>query len=710
MRRTLSSVAAFVVAAGTVTAVTTAGSEPPAYGAGPIIGSPPLLTVDLTDRFKPIDQAASGSLYGLAEDGRPPDALIAPVKPKMFTQMAPNGGQLPNGETTPTGDSLKVAPVAARHGATVTIRMPDIYPNFPYRWVSMDDWLGKVRQQVRDRLASGATNIYGYELWNEPDWTWDTARAGDFNAGWALTYQAIRALDQQTAIVGPSFSVWDDNRIRGFLTAAKASGTVPQVISWHELDPGSANDLASHVRDYRQIERDLGVGPLPISINEYASPRDVGVPGALVRYIARFERSGVDTADLAFWHKPGRLSDLVVDNAKPNGAWWLYKWYGDLTGSMARTTPPSDTGRGLDGFASVDSRSRIARVVFGGAQGGDVLLRVDGLSAVTGRGDTARVQVWSTPWTGTDGALDQPAEVFDGSYPVHGGSISVPVRDTDSNTAYLMVVTPNGSGASPAQHRQYRYEAEAARLARTRTANSDQASGGRFVQASGSQGATVEFSVRVEQAGPYTVSIRHANPTVATGLGLSVNHGPAQTVPLAARNAAQFGTTEVTVPLRAGANTIRLARGSGEFAIDHIDVRLFASRTEAESGTVTDGRIIAENMANSNLFANRYSGERYVAFLTEPTSAVAVPVTAPAAGRYQLTIGYSNGNGAESTQTLAVDDTAAGIVHYPPTQFWGLIRRVSTTVALHPGTNLVRLGNGGAPVDVDYLDLDFQTG
>jgi hypothetical protein len=137
--------------------------------------APEVVTVDVAQRVKPADQAASGSLYGLAEEGRPPDALIAPLKPKNFTQMAPNGGQLPNGETQPTGDALKVAPIAARHGATVTVRMPDIYPNFPYRWVSWEDWLDKVRQQVGDRLASGASNIYAYEIWNEPDWTWDTA-------------------------------------------------------------------------------------------------------------------------------------------------------------------------------------------------------------------------------------------------------------------------------------------------------------------------------------------------------------------------------------------------------------------------------------------------------------------------------------------------------------------------------------------------------
>ena len=90
---------------------------------------PASFTVDLANQYRPVTHVASGSLYGLAEEGRPADHLIAPTKPKMFTQMAPNGGQLPNGETTPIGDALKVAPIAERNGAQVTIRMPDIYLN-----------------------------------------------------------------------------------------------------------------------------------------------------------------------------------------------------------------------------------------------------------------------------------------------------------------------------------------------------------------------------------------------------------------------------------------------------------------------------------------------------------------------------------------------------------------------------------------------------
>ncbi len=206
---------------------------------------------------------------------------------------------------------------------------------------------------VRAKLASGADNIYGYEIWNEPQWTWNPAW-GDFNEIWARTYRLIRSLDPDTPIIGPSHDRDFVNGMRGFLTAAVASGTVPDIISWHELSPAEGLDVEEHVRLYREIERELGIGPLPISINEYAAPRDAGVPGWLARFVARLERSKVDTANLAFWHKPGRLADLLVPvgggsgparAAEPTGNYALFKWYGEMTGSMVETTPPSRVGR-----------------------------------------------------------------------------------------------------------------------------------------------------------------------------------------------------------------------------------------------------------------------------------------------------------------------------------------------------------------------------
>ena len=315
--------------------------------------APLVLAVDVSKPFKQVDQAASGALYGLGDEGWPADEWIAGIKPKMFTQPPPGATHRPNGEPAPVGDTLNVWRMAERNGATVTIRLPDIFPTFPYQWQGEDFWFTQVERMVRATLASGADNIYGYEIWNEPQWTWNPAW-GDFNDIWARTYRLIRSLDPDTPIIGPSHDRDFANGMRSFLTAAVASGTVPDIISWHELDPAAGLDVEEHVKLYREIERELGIGPLPISINEYAAPRDAGVPGWLARFVARLERAKVDNANLAFWHKPGRLADLLVPVgggsgparvAEPTGNYPLFRWYGEMTGSMVETTPPARVGR-----------------------------------------------------------------------------------------------------------------------------------------------------------------------------------------------------------------------------------------------------------------------------------------------------------------------------------------------------------------------------
>ena len=123
--------------------------------------------------------------------------------------------------------------------------------------------------------------------------------------------------------------------------------------AWHELR--ARRSIAADVAAYRSLESSLGISPRPIAIEEYGTPSEVGVPGALVGYIAKFERAGVHNAELAFWNHYGTLGDTLVDTGgSPNGAYWLYKWYGDMTGNMLVTTPPAQTG--IDGAASRQRR------------------------------------------------------------------------------------------------------------------------------------------------------------------------------------------------------------------------------------------------------------------------------------------------------------------------------------------------------------------
>src|SRR5579859_7894753 len=318
------------------------------------------LVVNANQPFRSVTHVASGGLYGLDTASVPADNLVEPLHPNTFVQMAPGGQQLPNGEPAPGGDALVVAPEAGKAGAKVVVRMPDWYPNFPYKWVSWSDWLSAVDTQIASVQSSGATNIAAWELWNEPDWTWNTSAAGSFDSGWATTYQEVRSKDATRPIQGPSYSRWNQSWFTTFLTDAKASGTLPDIVSWHELT--GASKIAGDVAAYRSLEASLGISPRPIAIEEYGTTGEVGVPGPLTGYIAKFERAGVDNAELAFWNKYGTLGDtLVSTGGSPNGAYWLYTWYGAMTGNMVTTVPPAQTG--IDGAASVTADGKQISVV-----------------------------------------------------------------------------------------------------------------------------------------------------------------------------------------------------------------------------------------------------------------------------------------------------------------------------------------------------------
>jgi hypothetical protein len=545
-RRTLA-----LVSAVTVIAALTAA---PAEAAGHT------LVVNAAAPFRPVTHAAAGGLYALAENNRPADATLLPLKLNTLTQPPPDVGQKPNGQPA-GGDALKIAPQADRVGAAQVVRMPDIYPDFPYQWVSWDDWLAKVDTMVSKRLAAtSVSNVAAWEIWNEPDWTWDTAKAGDFNAGWTRTVQRIRTRDTLTPVAGPGYAGWDATRMRAFLTNAKNTNTVPDLVVWHELNHSSGM-IAADVAAYRSLESSLGISPRKIFVNEYAWTDEVDVPGRVANYVSKLERAGVAAADRAFWYEYGTVNGLVVTNNQPTGTWWLYKWYGDMAGSMVSTTPPAQTG--LDGFASYDTTRKRVDVVFGDEAGSNSV-------RVTGLGGTVRVTLESTPSSGRFTAVTAPAVLSTSTYTVANGQITVPVPNMSATSAYHLVVEP--AGGVPAY--QQRYEAENASVFRAQRLSSGSASNGGYVGRIDNSGdprsdSYLDFVVNVPGARAYTMTIGYANGTGATSTqGLACNGGGWSTVsypPTAGWG--QFGSTVSTsVTLHAGYNTIRLAKGAPFFA------------------------------------------------------------------------------------------------------------------------------------------------
>lgn len=420
------------VAALTATSIVAAGSlfamvAPADAAPGPAA----TLVVQADQPFRPVTHMASGSLYGIASANVPTVDKILPIKPHTFVQKPEGGTQ------QPTGDALSVADTAKAANADVVIRLVDYLPGWPYRY-NKAEWLPAVEKMVNDTKASGKTNIVAYAIWNEPDITWQTANGSFFDL-WDETYRLIRSLDPDMPIQGPAYS---DNitSMRAFYEHAKAADTLPDVLEWHELIRSSK--IKGDVENVRKILSDLNLPEPPIDITEYAAPAEVGLSGPLVGYIAKLERYGITRAELPFWNQSGALGDLLTGrNGDPNGAYWLYTWYAQMSGQMVTTTPPSNESP-LDGAASVSDAGDEVRVITGGNTG-PTSVKINGLDKLS-LGSKVNVQLDFTPSYGRTVKTDGPINISNTTYDVGAdGSITVPIV-MNPTYGYQVVVTPAG--------------------------------------------------------------------------------------------------------------------------------------------------------------------------------------------------------------------------------------------------------------------------
>ena len=401
-------------------------------------GAAATLIVEADQPFREATVMASGSLYGIASDGVPSDALIAPLKPDTFVQMPPGGTQ------QPTGDTLNVWRAADRAGAGVVVRLVDYYPGWPYQFSFTDTptrlgWENAVRDIVAKIDAAGVTNVVAYAPWNEPDITW-RAENGSFLDFWEDSYNLLREIAPDVPIQGPNYST-NISGMREFLEFAKATDTVPDVLEWHELI--APDRIQGHVTTVNGLLAELELGDIPVDITEYATTAEVGIPGKLVPYLAKLERYGIDRAELPFWNQSGTLGDLLVSRGgAPNGAYWMYTWYAQFEGDMVTTTPPSNASP-LEGVASVNDDKDTLRIIAGGNTGATSVV-INGLDQLN-LGDDVNVMLEYTPAYGRTTPTAGPITISNTTYEVGAdGTITVPIVMNPAY-GYHIVVTEAGA-------------------------------------------------------------------------------------------------------------------------------------------------------------------------------------------------------------------------------------------------------------------------
>ena len=496
--------------------------------------------------------------------------------------------------------------------------------------------------------------------------------------------------------MGPNFANYDSAFYRNFMTFARDNDCLPDVVSWHELNDDFFAGWYSRYDDYRSIESSLGITPREICINEYCRIKgDLGIPGQLVQWVVRFEASKVD-ACLAYWTSAGCLNDLVArdtDN-QPTGGWWLYKWYGSLTGHTVRVTPPDANAEGLQGLASVDSEASQVRVLFGGSNGcADVVVK--GLDF----GESAHAVVWETASTGINPSHG-PMVVMEGNYAVTQNRLIVGMDGMVDTSAYQMIVTPARDSLDGVNSHRYwaKYEAP-------------------------SNNASSNFVVTAASNGYYQVRLGYfagvkGFPETTQNMRIALNDSSLIDLPMPVAAGGENGASaNIHLFLTAGINRlsfIPLLQSDGVAAplefIELTPARGEVARYEAEDALLGGTAEVIEDPAAS--------GGKCVGSIgsgTENTlqfNHLLVPIN----GTYCMVVTFANGEfkGAHQYNNNVVDRFAdisvnGGLpsrVFFRNTFAWNTYRTTLVKVELHAGENTVKFSNPlAAAPNIDRIEI-----
>ncbi|WP_051815878.1 hypothetical protein, partial [Glycomyces tenuis] len=519
-------------------------------------------------------------------------------------------GKPSGGEQHPNGDADALTAVLARNGdGQAFINLQDHYPDWPYQNDGIEAYQELLREIVPAMEAEPNADRLVYVPFNEPDWIWYGLSSGEqedfdrFLADWTSTYRLLKELAPDTPVAGPNEAYFHREFMPRFLEHARDTDTLPQYMTWHELSPNSLRDFRGNHADYRAMESELGIDPIPININEYGNNRDLSVPGQLVQWASMFEDTKV-YADMAYWTAAGGYSGSAPQTNVPNGGWWFFKTYSGMTGQTVEVAPPSpETIDTLQGVATVDADREHAQVLLGGtAEDFDVAL--EGLTAGFW-GDEVTATVHRIAWTGYEGT--SPAPVPIGQVTGSPEDLEIGVSDPDPMAAYWITVVPGEGAGIDDEPWHGAWEAEDAAITSGQVVRQGHPGNGNGFAASGTydvgylaaSDSAVEFTVNVPKRGTYDLDIFYAH---MYGRDDAVGGRPSQQVlgvngeerlvdyPSTMNWQHRSIVTE-QVELRKGENTITLAKSgavgtaNGEVTLDKIELTRHVKHPE----TVYDG-------------------------------------------------------------------------------------------------------------------------
>ncbi len=522
------------------------------------------VSFDFSEKTGKVMHGASGYLYGAATDDVPSYDMVRSLGVTTVSQKVAGGLQHPTGDIDETYRMLD---------STVydVVYLQDMYDTWyydhenimqmrskgEYSWQDYldNDYLPKVSQKVKELSEKPYADKLVYCIYNECDnavwfgvsreddnpdnkygvWCeYNTEGRDNFNSAWKQTYELVKSINPDAKIGGPGFCDWDRDEIEYFLKYCLDNNCLPDIMIYHELAEKEAFFFDDHFKDYRKLEKELGIEEIPIIITEYGMMSENGYPGAMVQYISQIETCKV-YADNAYWRLSDNLNDNCADANTPNAQWWLMRWYADMSGETVKATNKDILSSnfanyfkydldefsfgGFTGIASVsDDGEKIDIVCGAGDRKSKVQLKH--LDSTSLYGEEVVVTVEMTPYKGLYGEVFRPLMVREYTVKKLGKSLSVNIGRVDPANAYHITVRPAHSDVKIDVKADYyeRYEFENGTLLgnaytyksycpATKSAKSEVD----LVGGMENEGDGVEIKFNVKENGKYDLSFIYGN-------------------------------------------------------------------------------------------------------------------------------------------------------------------------------------------------------
>ncbi|MFA7252270.1 MAG: hypothetical protein WC027_00195 [Candidatus Paceibacterota bacterium] len=318
------------------------------------------------------------------------------------------------------------------------------WPGENDNWTKWETYIGTIVREIEEKIGNRALEV---DIFNEPTsiWVrhgksvgWSNAEIqNNLTETWRRAFLTIRKEAPTFKIAGPSFSGYDSQLLKGFIDFSAANNVMPDILTWHELDSSTPEEIPTHVAEIKTYLATKNLNP-KIQIQEYGPSNDPSNPVLMIRYFKNLEKAQIDASAKACWNDPdgtsgclnGRLDNLINGQGQAKSIWYAFKGYSQLSGKIITTTDNIN----FPSLVTFDLQNRKGGILLGSEKGGNISLKISNLPKTTGE---ITVQIVKVPFSNSNTATPTTENR---KIKIEGASTVITLEKTAIKDIYLITL------------------------------------------------------------------------------------------------------------------------------------------------------------------------------------------------------------------------------------------------------------------------------